>query len=92
MSRLRAPTDMRMPISRVRSVTETSMMFMIPMPPTRSDTPAIAASSVVRVFDVCEAVSMISDWFITSKSASSPVGEPVRLAQDLLHLGLGRCP
>ncbi len=24
----------RMPISRVRSVTDTSMMFMIPMPPT----------------------------------------------------------
>ena len=36
-----APIAMRMPISRVRSVTETSMMFMIPMPPTRSETPAI---------------------------------------------------
>jgi len=32
-----APMDMRMPISRVRSVTETSMMFMMPMPPTSSD-------------------------------------------------------
>ena len=31
---------MRTPISRVRSVTETSMMFMTPMPPTSS---AIAA-------------------------------------------------
>ena len=30
----RAPIAMRMPISRVRSVTETSMIFMIPMPPT----------------------------------------------------------
>ena len=37
MSRLRAPTAMRMPISRVRSVTETSMMFMMPMPPTSSE-------------------------------------------------------
>ena len=31
-----APMDMRRPISRMRSVTETSMMFMMPMPPTTS--------------------------------------------------------
>src|SRR5437762_11917763 len=39
MWRRRAPTAMRRPISRVRSVTDTSMMFMMPMPPTgdRSD-------------------------------------------------------
>ena len=42
MSRGRAPTAMRRPISRVRSVTDTSMMFMMPMPPTSSDTAAIA--------------------------------------------------
>ena len=35
---------MRMPISRVRSVTETSMMFMMPMPPTISEMLAIDAS------------------------------------------------
>ncbi len=29
-----APSARRTPISRVRSWTETSMMFMIPMPPT----------------------------------------------------------
>ena len=29
-----APSAFRMPISRVRSVTDTSMMFMMPMPPT----------------------------------------------------------
>ncbi len=39
-----APTACLRPISRVRSVTETSMMFMIPIPPTISDTEAIAAS------------------------------------------------
>ena len=44
-----APTAMRRPISRVRSVTETSMMFMMPIPPTRRDTPATAASRTVRV-------------------------------------------
>ncbi len=48
----RAPIAMRMPISRVRSVTDTSMMFMIPMPPTISDTDAIAASSHVMIFVV----------------------------------------
>ena len=42
MSRLRAPIALRMPISRVRSRTETSMMFMIPMPPTTSEIEAIA--------------------------------------------------
>ena len=34
MSRRRAPTAIRNPISRVRSVTDTSMMFMMLMPPT----------------------------------------------------------
>ena len=41
-SRDRAPSAMRKPISRVRSVTESSMMFMMPMPPTSSDTPGHA--------------------------------------------------
>ena len=36
-----APMALRMPISRVRSVTVASMMFMIPMPPTRSEIDAI---------------------------------------------------
>src|SRR5450756_3067180 len=31
ISRSRAPSALRMPISRVRSVTETSMIFMIPV-------------------------------------------------------------
>ena len=33
----RAPSALRSPISRVRSVTTISMMFMITMPPTTSD-------------------------------------------------------
>ena len=44
MSRRLAPMAIRKPISRVRSVTETSMMFMIPMPPTINDTEAMAAN------------------------------------------------
>ncbi len=44
-----APTDMRMPISRMRSVTETSMMFMIPIPPTSSEIEAIPPRRMVRM-------------------------------------------
>ena len=43
---MRAPVAMRMPISRMRSVTDTSMMFITPMPPTSSEiAEAIAASA-----------------------------------------------
>src|SRR5262245_13488466 len=35
----RAPTAFRIPISFVRSTTETSMMFIMTMPPTTSETP-----------------------------------------------------
>ena len=41
---LRAPIAIRRPISLVRSVTDTSKMFMMPMPPTISDIDATAAS------------------------------------------------
>jgi hypothetical protein len=51
ISRRRAPTARRSPISRVRSVTETSLMFMMPMPPTTRKTDAIAASSRLRTRD-----------------------------------------
>ena len=42
-----------MPISRVRSVTVASMMFMIPMPPTRSEMPAIEPSTQLNTCLVC---------------------------------------
>jgi hypothetical protein len=43
-------TDMpTTPISRVRSVTDTSITFMIPIPPTIRETDAIAISRTVRV-------------------------------------------
>ena len=37
-----APIALRMPISRVRSVTETSMMFITPTPPTNSEMEVIS--------------------------------------------------
>ncbi len=41
MVRRFAPMALRTPISRVRSATETNMMFMMPMPPTNSDSPVM---------------------------------------------------
>ncbi len=52
-----APTAWRMPISRVRSVTLTSMMFMMPMPPTISETPATQASRLRKV-------SVVDSWVV----------------------------
>ena len=44
-----APSALRSPISRVRSVTDTIMMFMTPIPPTSNDIAATPASRIVRV-------------------------------------------
>ena len=44
-----APSALRMPISRVRSVTDTIMMFMMPMPPTSSEMLAIAPKRTVII-------------------------------------------
>jgi hypothetical protein len=69
----RAPIAMRMPISRVRSVTETIMMFMIPMPPTSSEIDAIAASSSDMTSVVPCAASASWSWLRMVKSSSSAV-------------------
>ena len=45
MSDRRAPSALRRPISRVRSVTTISMMFMMTMPPTTSDRPTTPRST-----------------------------------------------
>src|SRR5947207_1105797 len=49
-----------MPISRVRSVTYTSMMFMMPMPPTSSAIPTTAPMMPVVVFGPVEIVFLIA--------------------------------
>ena len=56
MSLRLAPTALRMPISRVRSVTDTSMMFITPIPPTSSEIAATSPSSVVNTL-LLDAVS-----------------------------------
>lgn len=67
----RAPTAILMPISRVLSVVETSMMFMIPILPTIRETDAMLPRStdIVRLVSIIvEANSII---LITLKSFSS---------------------
>ncbi len=68
MSPCRAPTAMRTPISFVRSVTDTSMMFITPMPPTISAIAAIAPinSVILRVVD--SIVSRMSEVLLRKKS------------------------
>ena len=69
MSRPRAPMALRMPISRVRSRTETSMMFMIPIPPTTSEIEAMPPRRRVSVELIEDAVSSSWAWSKTLKSA-----------------------
>ena len=49
MSTRRAPTARRTPISRVRSSTLASMMFMMPMPPTSSEIDAMATMTTWKI-------------------------------------------
>ena len=68
-----APTAMRRPISFVRSVTDTSMMFMMPMPATSSEKAAATTRMIVTVSIVEDIVSIISacERMVKSSSASS---------------------
>ena len=68
----RAPIAMRSPISRVRSVTETSRIFMMPMPPTTSEMDATAASSRAMMRLLPSAVSAIWLRLRTEKSLVAP--------------------
>ena len=52
MSRRRAPSALRIPISRVRSLTAMSMMFMITMPPTTSEIATRPGSARKRILEI----------------------------------------
>ena len=71
-SRRLAPTALRSPISRVRSVTLTSMIFIMPMPPTSSEMPATAARNAVNKLVIVVSVERNDAWFSTLKSSSVP--------------------
>ena len=63
---------LRMPISRVRSATDTSIIFIIPIDPTNSDTAAIATNSIV-IYPVTVSIASITCFIsiIWKSSASS---------------------
>ena len=69
---------LRMPISRVRSRTDTSMMFMIPMPPTISEIEAMPPRRSVSVPLIDEAASSSCVWSKMSKSSSSVAARSCR--------------
>ena len=68
-----APTAIRRPISFVRSVTLTSMMFMIPIPATNSEKAAATTRIIVTVSIVDDIVSIISacERMVKSSAVSS---------------------
>ena len=77
-----APMAMRMPISRVRSVTDTSMMFMMPMPPTSSEMAAMHEQEHAQDADLLRL--RLRDLFLRAhlKSASPFGRDAVALAQQ----------
>ena len=62
MALLGAPMALRMPISLVRSVTVTSMMLVMPMPPTSREMAATAPSRTVKMPTVELTVSCRVAW------------------------------
>src|ERR1035438_4420332 len=67
MSACRAPMARRMPISRVLSSTVASMMFMMPMPPTSSEMPAMQIITMLKMNCVC--------FFCSSKPAGTMISK-----------------
>jgi hypothetical protein len=76
MRRRRAPSARRTPISLVRSVTETSMMFMTPMPPIRSAMPQMPTEALAMVPVSRSKVSCIEALENISKSLSASGATP----------------
>ena len=60
MAEFFAPIDMRKPISLVRSVTVTYMMFIMPMQPTNKEIKAMATKTVVIMLVMDDIISSIS--------------------------------
>ena len=74
MSRWRAPSALRTPISRVRSVTLTSMIFITPMPPTSRPRAEMAIETIRIIPVILSKFWMIESAVEMLKSSSSPAG------------------
>jgi len=68
ISRLLAPTAFLSPISRVLSVTVTNIIFIIPIPPTNKETPAMPPSIPLRVSMIPSKVFKMSFCSLIAKS------------------------
>ena len=66
MAVLGAPRALRVPISRVRSVTETVMMFMTPMPPTSRLMAAMAEMPRLMVLSMLVSSSTMLERLLAS--------------------------
>ena len=66
-----APKALRTPISRVRSVTDTSMIFIIPMPPTNKEIAATAPRNKVMVAVFSSTAFIMDAILFTLKSSRS---------------------
>src|SRR5215510_7660716 len=86
ISRRRAPTAIRKPISRVRSVTETSMMFIMLMPPTTSETEATAINRLPRVRTAAPRAASTSAGFVIWKSLGASASDAMPLPEQQLYL------
>ena len=73
MVRYVAPRALRIPISLVRSVTETIIIFIMPMPPTRSEMAATLPRKRVSVAVVEFIVSIRLVMLLMVKSSSLPI-------------------
>ena len=74
MSALPAPMALRMPISRVRSVTVTSMMFMTPIPPTSREIAGDRRrAAAVKIEVIVLDGARIAAELVTVKSRSAAV-------------------
>ena len=83
---------MRRPISARRSVTETSITFMIPTPATASETDAIPTSARVSAFRIDENAEISASWVIDRDvlGAVTLGHQAFHVVLGLLHLGVRR--
>lgn len=69
MSRRRAPTAMRVPISRVRWLTAASVTAITPKPPARRATPAIVPKRAAWMAETSLKAKRSVAWFLTEYSS-----------------------
>ena len=81
MSRRRAPSDLRMPISRVRSATATSMIFMMTIPPTTKPIAGRAVPAIVITLLVFSNITS-ADAVVSITKLSGCDGRRWRLARS----------